>query len=113
MNINLSGSLSSVSSLQSPSRNERNTSCVGGNITNISNKSVRFNDGIISYTVEKGFRSKEKLSVYETEYRRAVDKQAKEYGLRCAFGHDEPHKDPYPYDHRVGLNNMIEYSNNR
>ncbi|WP_291968910.1 hypothetical protein [Candidatus Symbiopectobacterium sp.] len=85
---------------------------MGGNITKISNKFVRFNDKVTSYEVEKGFRSKEKLSIYEREYRRAVDKQAKEYGLRCAFGHDDPHKDPYPYDHRVGLNNMIKYSNN-
>ncbi|WP_440866229.1 hypothetical protein [Symbiopectobacterium purcellii] len=62
--------------------------------------------------VGKGLRSAEKMSIYKKEYRRAVDKQAKEYGLRCPFGHDEPNKDPYPYNHRVALDNMIKYSNN-
>ncbi|MFS1539251.1 MAG: hypothetical protein ACL7BU_11910 [Candidatus Phlomobacter fragariae] len=51
-----------------------------------------------------------KLAFYQKEYRRSVDKQARLYGLRVAFGHDDPAKDPYPYTHKVGLKNMVKCS---
>ncbi|WP_187153292.1 hypothetical protein [Candidatus Arsenophonus triatominarum] len=66
---------------------------------------------IYHFSADKNENKSTKLHVTVQEYRRAVDKQAKLYGLRAAFGHDQPFKDPYPYDHKVGLENMVKYNN--
>ncbi|WP_032115180.1 hypothetical protein WH390_07775 [Candidatus Arsenophonus nilaparvatae] len=106
-------SFKSISSVESLSKNDKDEASLARNIDKvISNKHIRFDNIPVTYlfNAKKEDNSGSELSLYQKEYRRAVDKQAKIYGLRVAFGHGDPAKDPYPYNHEVGLRNMVKCS---
>ncbi|WP_334471039.1 hypothetical protein [Arsenophonus sp. PmNCSU2021_1] len=111
MNISpiCTSSFKSISSVESLSKNEKDKASLAKNIYKVNNKHVRFDSIPVTYlfNAKKENNGGIELSLYEREYRCAVDKQAKLYGLRAAFGHDDPAKDTYPYNHEVGLRNMV------
>uniref|UniRef100_A0A3B0M3S3 Uncharacterized protein n=1 Tax=Arsenophonus endosymbiont of Trialeurodes vaporariorum TaxID=235567 RepID=A0A3B0M3S3_9GAMM len=112
MNISpiCTSSFKSISSVESLSKNEKDKASLAKNIYKvINNKHVRFDSIPVTYlfNAKKENNGVIELFFYEREYRHAVDKQVKLYGLSAAFGHDDPAKDPYPYNHEVGLKNMV------
>lgn len=61
-------------------------------------KHVGFNESVsVSDTPRHDRKVTDRLNMFDREFRRAVDKEAKKHGLAWAEGHDDPSKH-YPFD---------------